>query len=94
MLVHLFFAQVGHDARLAIGGAFDGVANDPVEVGIHCALVHLDDLLIQALLPGPDDVFCVPAAGLFDLPVSSLIFGLVHFLLDLLLLSHSHQLLG
>lgn len=93
VLVHLFFAEVGHDACLTVWGSFNGVTDDPVEVGVHCALVHLHNLLVETLLPGPDYIFCVSAAGLFDLPVSSFIFSLVHLLFDLLLLRHSHELL-
>lgn len=93
MLVHLFFTEIGHDACLTVGGSFDGVTDDPVEVSVYCSLVHLHDLLIETLLPGPDDVFCVSATGLFDFSVSSLVFCLIDFLLDLLLLCYPHEFL-
>jgi hypothetical protein len=94
VLVHLLLAQVGHDAGLAVRGTLHSVANDPVEIGIHCALVHLHDLLVQALLSSPDYVLRVPPSGLFDLPIPPLVLSLFHLLLNLFLLSSPHQFLG
>jgi hypothetical protein len=90
VFVHFLFAEVGHDAGLAVGCSFDGVVDDPVEVAVDCALVHLDDLFVQALFSCSNDLFCVSATSLFDFSISSLVLSLFHFGLDLLLFGGSH----
>ena len=90
VFVHFLFAEVGHDAGLSVGSSFDCVADDPVEVTINRTLVHLDNLLVKTLLSGPDNFLGISSTGLLNLSVSSFIFSLFHFLLDLLFLSYSH----
>ncbi len=93
VLVHLLLPQVGHDTGLPVRSPLYSVPDDPVEVGVHCALVHLHDFLVQALLSCSDYILSISATRLLNFSASALIFSLIYFLLDLVLLSYPHQLL-
>jgi hypothetical protein len=90
VLVHFLFAEVGHDAGLSIGGSFDGVVDDPVEVAVDSSLIHFDDFFVEALFSGSDDFFCVSPSCLFYFSVSSLIFCFFYFFFDFFLFGYSY----
>lgn len=93
VLVHLLLPQVGHNTGLPIRSPLDGIVENPVEVAIDCALVHLHDLLGQTLLPRTDYLLGVATTGLLHLPPPAFVLDGLDLLLDPALLSYPHQLL-
>jgi hypothetical protein len=93
MLIHFLLAQIGHDAGLPIGCPLDSISNDPVQIGIHCSLVHLHDFFVKTLLSCPDDILSIPTASFLDLSVPPFVLSFFNLFFDLLLLGDPNQLL-
>lgn len=92
-LIHLLLPQIRHNTRLSIRRPLDGIIDNPVEVAVDSALIHLNDFLIETLLACPDDLLGVPATGLFNLTLPTFSLCLFNLLPYALLLSKPQQLL-
>jgi hypothetical protein len=86
VLVHFLFSQVCHDASLSVRSPLNRIVNYPIQVRIDRALIHLDNLFIQALLPSPDDFLGVSLTSLLNLPLPPFLFSIFDFFLDALFL--------
>lgn len=84
--IHLSLPQSRHDTRLPRRGLINCIVDYPVEVGVHCALVHPSDLVVEVLLALTDYTLGVALTGLVDLAVATVVLGGLDQLGDLVLL--------